>query len=1216
MRLGLRSNNYGYWSNMTFGSAYNQGQIPCDSVGPWSNPCSAIVTGGSGSTAVGNSQAPLIIRPPLAGGGAWNAGYGSYNYGNMWTLDQLSVTLTGLVNSVTAGFRTLDICLSLNGGVSCASSTQQMVLGQTSGSQTVGQASTSQYGVLPWLLDTNPRLNVQESSPHSGTGTVSGNTLTWVSGQLFSTYWTTGGNGKIRFDYNPTPTTVGTTGIGTSVTLTSSDRFFVGDTIIISGAGTNGGDFNGTITSISEAVVTFTPSTVTSISSGKGVKRASRACITPPNAVLPSSEYTITSMVDGNNLTVSDTPITGQVYWCEDNFAVMVWRDQAPTDSSTVTLTAASMAAVESTSPTYPDNGADGACFVKQVQGGYFCMYGGLYWINPTTGNSAYYGYMYVPSNNELGQPITNPWHTIGIIPGSESANIDQTQNVLTFYVASTDATSATPVVVQGIFNPTTIATPTTPYVNGHQIGNASVVSSTPYSITYNNGLTFTNLTPQITGNHGILAQMATFDPSLVPSQLKGSGGFNCQSYGFSGTLFYIGCYTSYEDGAAWVLAFSPGDGNPAHATQTGGPQIVGALNTQNAPSNTPVASGYTGMYGHGLHAVVESDNGWAQINTHFAPPISTSNTTLPLTSADCSTFGLASGNQCIGLNINSYTHASVTGYEPYLSPVPAGFTGAPGETRTAQLGDTACVAASSLGSCQYVGQQELLTLVIKDYQGTPGAWVFQRNAYSVQKAITTGPVTLWWESIAWMMPAGSAAAGTFTVYWNPLTGCGGMPDPHGNCMITDTNETGGHGEWRNGGAAVATNVPVWGVPIWGWPTDYQTLLGSSPDILSLSPANVSLFATPGINYVSTNPPFAGYYGHPWGFDAGSHPNPAGELATPNEAIRAFDNMPLQGGGFDPSFTKVSGNLYTAIPTSNVDADDPFGYTTSGGVVAINRKLMAQCASCGIHPLVDISGPASAIATDSTTAYTYCVVRVAGECYAGSVVGQIYVNCPGVTATTCQGSGIHGGAPFGASGADICIGNVSNTANAVRQFTLDRTDFLGAYSRTLVSATARMRMVYGFESNRLLPDNSWLLYRSDWLDMQRAEMWAAKMLPYPPRDNVARGTFVPVRLNLTPATGLAVNNAIVYFGYREYGGPQLLNCTTRNDVCIATAATVPTGTQPFYFQSENPAGASCASGCTITVPAVSQRILYYQIQYRAANNSVLYTGPVTAVVIP
>ena len=66
---------------------------------------------------------------------------------------------------------------------------------------------------------------------------------------------------------------------------------------------------------------------------------------------------------------------------------------------------------------------------------------------------------------------------------------------------------------------------------------------------------------------------------------------------------------------------------------------------------------------------------------------------------------------------------------------------------------------------------------------------------------------------------------------------------------IQDTNNTSGHGEWRDGGEAVATNVPEWAQAIWGWPTDYQTALGSAPGIFSLPFANVTPFQAAGVNY-------------------------------------------------------------------------------------------------------------------------------------------------------------------------------------------------------------------------------------------------------------------------------------------------------------------------------------------------------------------------------
>src|SRR5579862_6641718 len=1163
-QLGLRSNNYRLWTSTygplpIFGSAYNQGQTnPCDSAGPWTNPCGSIIKGVSGSTTVGNSQGPLVLRPPMntASGNPWpwNAGYAGSSYNQFWALDQLSVTLTGFVNSANTANRVLDVCLSLNGGASCASSTQQMTLGQTSSSQTVGQVDGTQFGVLPWVLDTQPRLNAQEISFTSGADTVSGSTVTWQSGSNYwSLYWVNGGNGHIRLS-------------------TSS---------------------------------------------------AADACSVPGSN---SAEYTITGFIDGTHITVSPAPPAGANWWCALNFTVMVWRDGAP-DSSTVTLTGASMAVLESFQDSYPDNGGGTACLNTPVQGGFFCLFGGLYWINPATGSAVYYGYM-----EALNPGITNTWNNIGMLPVGETANIDESQSALTFYFTSTGPSSAGPLVIQGVFNPPAITQPA-PYPNGNQIGNAGVASKTGYSVTYTNGLTFTNLTPQMVGANceTVVCQMAGFDTTWTPGNnavkfSTGINGWNCIPYGESAGVFFFTCYANNEDSPAWIFAFSPGSGanygNPAMAGQPGGPRIIGAINTFNTP-NGPVAAGQTALTGRGLHAVVETgDTGWININTHAVAPINTTQTSIPSTSATtCASLGLTGNNsQCIQLQIVNHTSGApctsgCTGYEPYIAAPQFQFTGAPGEMRTTQIGDTACAALSSAGNCNWSNQSnELLTLVQKN---AAGAWVFQRNGYGAEKAVTCSPTTpcsLWWESNQWIIPPGSyTATSAMSIYWNPAAGCSGSPDPHGDCLQQDANELIEHGEWRDGGEAVACNVALWNVTQFdSWPTDYQTIVGSVPAILESPFANITPFQAAGVNYVSYSPPFAGAWGHPWSNEAGTHPNAAGANAPATEAIRAFDNIPVQGNGYSPPFSNVAGQLYVATPGSVADADDPFG---TAPVITINRKLMAQGNSCGPHPLIDISGPGSSISTGTAGSYTACYARNANECYAGSTVGQVYANCPGVVWKYCSGTSIHGGTPLGV-GNDICAGNQGTAVDAIRQFSLDRTDLYGAYTRTLVTASSRPRMVTGFENNRLLPDNSWLLFRMEFPEYQSQQMWMAKMPPYPAVDSVARGTFVPMQIVVKPPAGLAVNNAVAQFGYQEYGAPGSLNCTSRNDACLATGSTIPVGNAPFAFASENPTGLSCSAGCTITIPAISQRIVYYRVVYRAANNAALATSAPVAVAVP
>ena len=205
-------------------------------------------------------------------------------------------------------------------------------------------------------------------------------TLTWVSGETFSLYWVTGGNGHIRLSAN------------------------------------------------------------------------NDACTTPP-ASTTSTEYAIAGFVDGNHLTVSGTPPDGNVYWCANNFAVMVWRDQAPTDGSTVTLTAASMAAVESRLPPIRITAR-----VRLVSTSRLTAAGSVFMAASTGsihhGSTAYYGYMVASGRNGSGNSDRESVANGMVRSRRRDAEIDQTQANLTFYTVAQDPNGGGPLVIQGVFKP------------------------------------------------------------------------------------------------------------------------------------------------------------------------------------------------------------------------------------------------------------------------------------------------------------------------------------------------------------------------------------------------------------------------------------------------------------------------------------------------------------------------------------------------------------------------------------------------------------------------------------------------------------------------------------------------------------------------------------------------------------------------------------------
>ena len=71
------------------------------------------------------------------------------------------------------------------------------------------------------------------------------------------------------------------------------------------------------------------------------------------------------------------------------------------------------------------------------------------------------------------------------------------------------------------------------------------------------------------------------------------------------------------------------------------------------------------------------------------------------------------------------------------------------------------------------------------------------------------------------------------------------------------------------------------------------------------------------------------------------------------------------------------------------------------------------------------------------------------------------------------------------------------------------------------------------------------------------------------------------------------------------------------------AATTTVGTIPFQYASEGTGGVesgiiglACATGCTVAVPALSQRVLYYQVKYRDASNNTLAVGQVELTAVP
>jgi hypothetical protein len=136
-----------------------------------------------------------------------------------------------------------------------------------------------------------------------------------------------------------------------------------------------------------------------------------------------------------------------------------------------------------------------------------------------------------------------------------------------------------------------------------------------------------------------------------------------------------------------------------------------------------------------------------------------------------------------------------------------------------------------------------------------------------------------------------------------------------------------------------------------------------------------------------------------------------------------------------------------------------------------------------------------------------------------------------------------------------------------------------------------------------------------WVDGVRQDILLVKLPPYIQSDGVARQDFTPVKVDVGALKG--ATQAAVDFGYAEYGDPSLFLCTGRAEKCTAVNATLdPTSSSPYLFASEVTTGAACTSGCTIQVPALPSRVLYYRVRYMDAAGTTVKQLPMQIVASP
>jgi hypothetical protein len=283
---------------------------------------------------------------------------------------------------------------------------------------------------------------------------------------------------------------------------------------------------------------------------------------------------------------------------------------------------------------------------------------------------------------------------------------------------------------------------------------------------------------------------------------------------------------------------------------------------------------------------------------------------------------------------------------------------------------------------------------------------------------------------------------------------------------------------------------------------------------------------------------------------------------------------------------------------------------------AINIKLSPlYAAAAPYNYFADKSGPSSVLGSRDNG--KFCYAYNDGECIGGSSAGDFYIasttlQSTGAASTQCFANDATYGSPcaFGlwpgmGWALQIRQAPVDTNATGVRRLTTGFWPALGQY------------YAYNWVAS---PDGKWGFFAGNPLNQrpkhneEAANFFAMKLPPWPDPfpipgvDGLSpdRTTFIPYPVQVWGQGGDTVRIA---FGYGENGDVYNSYCTTRLETCWTSDAA--TSSNPYVFDSEPQSRTKCDLACTIQVPAIAGRVLYYRIEH--ADGTI---DPISAVAIP
>ncbi len=263
----------------------------------------------------------------------------------------------------------------------------------------------------------------------------------------------------------------------------------------------------------------------------------------------------------------------------------------------------------------------------------------------------------------------------------------------------------------------------------------------------------------------------------------------------------------------------------------------------------------------------------------------------------------------------------------------------------------------------------------------------------------------------------------------------------------------------------------------------------------------------------------------------------------------------------------------------------------------------------------DISGPSSSLPDDATGHLKYCVVLVAGECSAGSMPDDIYVNDPHIIPNKYNVSDHSECVANGGTMGDTCFADFAPRSAAISGYQIPTNqtnqyenigffqilEQVGMCSRPCKPNTDNTQELWGsYTHYGYAAQTEGQLITNVLIKLPETEP------PYTEDNSVFGGLSIAV--SSPPAT---TDNVVVEFGYAEYGATTAYQCTSRLELCVANSSTL-SQSSPFLYPSEGSGnvlagitGVSCASTCTVVVPVIPGYTVYPKLIYRNSSNAII-----------